>query len=67
MGVVFNLGADGEVVVRSLISPINAEDIDGIASGGNMELEFLSSSSSDKSTVNRVPRKSMVMLFLIAR
>jgi hypothetical protein len=62
VGVVFNLGADGAVVGRSLISPMNAEAIDGTASEGSTELVLRSSSSSERSIVKRCPLKSMVIM-----
>lgn len=41
------------------MSPMKAEDIEGVASAGILDSEIDSSSSSEKSTVNRWPRKSI--------
>ena len=60
VGVVFNLGAEGAVVGRSLMSPMKAEGTDGTETGGSIELDSRSSSSSEKSTVKRCPLRSMV-------
>ena len=61
-GVLFRLGAETECGVdRSLISPMNADEIEEAPFDGRFEGEVISSPLSDKSSSNRCPRKAMAV------